>query len=85
MDASELTRLAIESLYLALLLSAPVLLISLLVGTAIGILQAVTQLHDTSLSFVPKLFAVGLILALFGAWMGQELLRFTHTLWQVFP
>lgn len=85
MDSSELTRLAVESLYLALLLSAPALLISLLVGAAIGILQAVTQLHDASLSFVPKLFAVGLCLAVFGAWMGQELLRFTHTLWQAFP
>ncbi len=85
MDSAELARLAIEGLYLALLLSGPALLASIVVGVTIGIFQTMTQLHEASLSFVPKLIAVGLALALFGAWMGQELLRFTQALWQTFP
>jgi flagellar biosynthetic protein FliQ len=81
----ELTRLTAETLYLVLLVSGPVLLASLAVGLVVGLLQAVTQVQEQTLSFVPKLVAVGLVLAIGGAWMGGELLRFTHRLWTALP
>ena len=85
MDPADLARLSAETLYLVLLVSAPALLVSLLVGFGIGLLQAVTQVQEQTLSFVPKLVAVGLVLALGGGWMGAQLLRFTETLWSAIP
>lgn len=82
MPGVELTRLTAETLYLVLWLSAPVLLVSLAVGLLVGLLQAVTQVQDQALSFVPRLAAVGAVLAVLGGWMGAELLRFTTSLWR---
>ncbi|HJK97945.1 MAG TPA: type III secretion system export apparatus subunit SctS [Polyangiaceae bacterium LLY-WYZ-14_1] len=81
MPAGELTRLSAETLYLVLWLSAPALLVSLAIGLIVGLLQAVTQVQDQTLAFVPRLAAVGITLAVAGAWMGAELLRFTRGLW----
>jgi len=81
MPAPELARLSAETLYLVLWLSAPALGASLAVGLLVGLLQAVTQVQDQTLAFVPRLAAVGLTLAVAGAWMGAELLRFTRSLW----
>jgi len=83
--SGDLTRLAAEALYLALLVSAPVLGVSLLVGLVVGLLQAVTQVQEQTLSFVPKLVGVALALAVGGAWMGGELVRFTQSLWTAIP
>ncbi|MDH5493823.1 MAG: type III secretion system export apparatus subunit SctS [Myxococcales bacterium] len=85
MDPAELSRLMAEVLYLVLLVSAPALLISLLVGFSIGLLQAVTQVQEQTLSFVPKLVAVAAALAIGGGWMGGQLLRFTEVLWRSIP
>ncbi len=83
--SSELTRLTAETLYLVLLVSAPVLLVSLAVGLTVGLLQAVTQVQEQTLSFVPKLVAVALTLAVGGGWIGGELVRFTERLWNALP
>lgn len=85
MPAQELPRLLLETLYLVLLLSAPVLAVSLFVGLGVALLQAVTQIQDLTLSFVPRLVAVGVVLAATGGWMGRELLRFTSSLWSSIP
>lgn len=85
MDVADLTRLAAETLYLVLLVSAPVLIVSLAVGLTVGLVQAVTQVQEQTLSFVPKLVAVGITLAVGGAWMGGQLVRFTDALWQQIP
>ncbi|MEZ4255798.1 MAG: type III secretion system export apparatus subunit SctS [Polyangiales bacterium] len=82
---AELSRLLGESLYLLLLVSAPVLLVSVLVGLVVSLLQAMTQVQDQTLSFVPKLAAVALTLAVAGAWMGGELIRFTQATWAAIP
>lgn len=85
MHVAELTRLAVEALYLVLLVSGPVLLASMGVGLAIGLLQAATQVQEQTLTFVPKLVAVALVLALLGSWMGGELLRYTDVVWRAIP
>lgn len=83
MPISELTRLGTEALYLVLLLSAPVLVVSLFVGLFVGIVQTMTQVQEQTLSFVPKLFAVGLALIVAGGWMGTQLVAFTRSLFEM--
>lgn len=75
--------LARDALVLSLLLSLPVLAASLLVGLVVSFLQAVTQIQDHALSFVPKILAVAVALAVSASWMGGEIAHlatrlFTH-------
>ena len=81
----ELTRLAAEAIYLILLVSAPALLVAMLVGLVVALFQAVTQVQEQTLSFVPKMAAVALTLVLMGGWMGAHLVRFTAALWEAIP
>lgn len=60
----------------ALLVAAPVLLTCVVVGVVVTLFQAVTSIRDMSLTVVPKLLAVGMMLLLFGGWMLDTLLRF---------
>ena len=85
MEPAELTRLTTEALYLALLLSGPALVASLVVGLSIGVVQAVTQVQEQTLTFVPKLVTVGLVLALVGGALGAELARFSGALFEALP
>ncbi len=85
MIAADLTRLLTEALYLVLLVSGPPLLVSLVVGLAVGLLQAMTQVQEQTLTFVPKLLAVGLVVTMLGGWMGAEVVRFTSQLWSSIP
>lgn len=80
-----LSVLAAEALSLTLVLSLPVLAVSLLVGLLISLAQSVTQVQEQTLSFVPKLIAVGLVLILLGPSMGRELARFTERLYRDIP
>jgi flagellar biosynthetic protein FliQ len=84
-EPAELTRLTTEALYLALLLSGPALVASLVVGLSLGVVQAVTQVQEQTLSFVPKLITVGLVLALVGGALGAELARFSGALFEALP
>ncbi len=83
MTDAALLQIAREGLYLALLVSLPVLGVSLVVGLVFGILQAATQIQEGTLAFVPRLAAVLLAVALLGGWMGGEILRYTSALWQL--
>lgn len=74
-----------EALILILLLSAPPLLISLTVGLLISLFQATTQIQEQTLTFVPKIAAVFLTLALTGYWMMAQMVRFTHNLFWSIP
>ncbi len=58
-----------ETLYVILLLTAPFLLSSLILGIVISIIQAVTQIQDQTITFVPKFFLLGVILLATGSWM----------------
>lgn len=64
-----------EALLLVVVLSLPALAAAVLVGLVVSFLQAVTQIQDTALSFVPKLLAVALALAVSAGWIGGELSR----------
>ena len=85
MSTSQLTSLIAESLYLVLLVSAPVLAVALLIGMTVSVLSAATQVQEQSLTFVPKLVGVSLALALTGGWMASQLVVFTDQLWRSIP
>jgi len=67
-----------HALYISMLVAAPLLLTALLVGLLIGILQAATQIHEMTLSFIPKLLAMAAVILLVGPWMLHTLVQFTH-------
>lgn len=67
-------------LWNATLIVAPVLGLTLLVGVLVSLLQAVTQVQEMSLSFVPKLLAAAAVMVVFGPWMLRKLLAFSSGL-----
>jgi flagellar biosynthetic protein FliQ len=69
-----------EALLVTLLIAAPLLGLALLVGVIISIFQAVTQIQEMTLTFVPKIIVVMLAVVVFGPWMLRILLNFTTTL-----
>lgn len=69
-----------DMLWRAMVISAPVLSLTLLVGLVVNIFQVVTQLQEMSLSFIPKLVVAGLALVVFGGWMLGQLVSFARTL-----
>ncbi|HHW08099.1 MAG TPA: flagellar biosynthesis protein FliQ [Clostridia bacterium] len=73
-------HLAREGLLVALMLAAPALIIGLVVGLAISVLQATTQIQEQTLTFVPKIIAVLLSLLVFGSWMLTTLVNFSANL-----
>ena len=73
---SEALGLVREALLMALLLSAPILGAGLLVGLVISLLQAVTQVQEQTLAFVPKIVAMILVSILLLGWMGMQLSGF---------
>ena len=77
--------LARDTLWLVLMLAAPVLLAGLLTAFAISLFQAATQIHEPTLSFVPKLIVMLIVLAILGSWMGGQLVEFAGTLLTDFP
>lgn len=69
-----------NAIMLTLMISAPLLGATLIVGLLISMLQAATQINEMTLSFVPKVLAVFAVLGLFGAWMIGQMLGYTTTL-----
>lgn len=69
MTPESVVSLGQQAMEMTVLLAGPVLLTVLIVGLVIGMFQAVTQINEMTLSFVPKLIAVGAVLLVSGAWM----------------
>ncbi len=65
-----------EALWLILTLAAPLLLVSVLVGLLVAIFQAATQIHEQTLTFVPKIIAIAFLLLATGSWMIHKLMEF---------
>ncbi|MBI3900295.1 MAG: flagellar biosynthetic protein FliQ [Gammaproteobacteria bacterium] len=78
--SSELAlALSAEMLRTALYVAAPILGFSMLIGLLVSMLQVVTQIQEVSLTFIPKILTVGLVLFLFGAWMLSTIVQFAST------
>lgn len=65
------------AILVAVKLSAPVLILSMVIGILISILQAATQIHEQTLTFVPKLVAIVIVFLLTGSWMLATLQEYT--------
>lgn len=77
--------LAQKAITMALILAGPVMLVSLLVGSLISLVQAATQINEPTLSFVPKMIGIILVLVVLGSWMLQQILVFTSELFNSLP
>ena len=84
MTIDEVTAISSKALFLIIKVSAPVLLVSLIVGLIISIFQTVTSIQEQTLTFVPKIVAVFLSLILLGNWMLSEMSGFMVELWSDF-
>ncbi len=85
MNQEMVIDLGVDAIRVALMVSAPVLLVSLLVGLIVSIIQATTQIQEATLSFIPKLVAIALALLIFGPWMMNMMYSFTVNLFENIP
>ena len=85
MSDTEVIQLATQALWTATKIATPILLVSMVIGTAISLLQAVTQVQEMTLTFVPKLLGIALVLVLSGGWMMAQLTDFTRQLFEAIP
>lgn len=83
MTNAEVTDLMYEVFVMAVQLAGPLLVISMFVGIIIAILQAATQIHEQTLTFVPKLLVIGIILVFTGSSMLRSLQDFTVRIFQM--
>lgn len=74
-----------RALTLAITISAPILGCGLIVGLLVSVFQAATQIHEMSLTFIPKIIAVGAALAVFGPWMMNQIVTYTSSLLKSIP
>jgi flagellar biosynthetic protein FliQ len=70
-------QLGQETIKTTIMISAPLLISTLVVGLAVSIFQAVTQINEATLSFIPKIVVIGIVIFLAGPWMLDRLTRFT--------
>lgn len=85
MTQQDILHLGAQAMILSLKLSAPILLVSLAIGVLISLVQAVTQVQEMTLSFVPKLAGIALVFVVAGGWMLQQMIAFTTQLFQSIP
>ncbi|NLV35167.1 MAG: flagellar biosynthesis protein FliQ [Clostridiaceae bacterium] len=81
MTEETIINIAQNALLTILTVSAPLLGISLVVGLAVSIFQATTQIQEQTMSFIPKIVSVILALAIFGTWMLRTLIDYTNSLY----
>ena len=85
MTDSSVTEIAVQSIILATKLAGPTLIVSLLIGLAVGMVQSATQIQEQTLAFVPKLAGIALVIVLSGNWMLAQIIDFTHNLFDMVP
>lgn len=74
-----------NAIILSLVLAGPILLISLIVGSLVSLVQAATQINESTLIFIPKIIGAILVLVLLGSWMLQQAMTFTQALFTSLP
>lgn len=85
MNQDQVVKLAMDALMLALKVGLPLLLAGLVVGLIISVFQAVTQIQEMTLSFIPKLLAVAVVLIVAGPWMLDQMVGYTTDLYRSIP
>ena len=85
MNQDVVISLAMQAMSLALKVALPLLLAGLVVGLVVSVFQAVTQIQEQTLAFIPKVSALAAVLLLLGPWMLNQLLTYTADLWGGIP
>ena len=85
MDTTIVVELGSQALWITLLVSAPLLLVALGVGLVVGIVQAATSVNEATLSFIPKLVAMSVTLAVVGGWQIATLVDYMRALFLRIP
>lgn len=85
MSPEAVLQLGRNALEMTLILCGPVLLFGLVAGLTVAIFQALTQINEMTLVFIPKIAATALALVLFGPWMLQKFINYTTALFESIP
>ena len=83
MDINRIIDVFRDGVGVAIRIGAPILLLCMLVGVIVALLQAVTQIHEQSISFVLKLIVVVMILSIGGGWMIETLQEYTYSIFEL--
>ncbi|MEN9761189.1 MAG: Flagellar biosynthetic protein FliQ [Pseudomonadota bacterium] len=85
MDIATVIDLAREALWMTILISAPLLGVALIAGVLIGVIQAATSINEMTLSFIPKLAALALVIAIAGGWQIGMMVDYTRRIFERIP
>ncbi|NYT65045.1 flagellar biosynthesis protein FliQ [Alcaligenaceae bacterium] len=85
MNSEAVMSLTYSAMLVALSMAGPILLVTLIVGLVISIFQAATQINEMTLSFIPKLLAIGITLALLGPWLIATMVDYMQSLLRQIP
>jgi len=85
MSQDTVVSLATQAMTLALKIAGPMLLVGLIIGLAVSLFQAVTQIQEQSLSFIPKIVGLAGLIVVLGPWMLGQLVSYAQNLWLSIP
>ena len=85
MNQDTVTNLAAQAMTLAMKVAGPLLLTALVIGLLVSIFQAVTQIQEQSLSLIPKIIGIAVVIMLLGPWMLGQLVSYTTALYTSIP
>ena len=85
MTQDTVTSLVVDMMGITMKVAMPMLLAALIVGLAVSVFQAVTQIQEQTLSFIPKILALVAVIAIAGPWMLSSVVDWTHDLWGNIP
>jgi flagellar biosynthetic protein FliQ len=85
MSPETVLTIGTHALEVTLLLGAPLLLVALVTGLLVGVFQAATQINEMTLSFIPKLLAMAVAIAVAGPWMIKLIVGYTRQLFESIP
>lgn len=78
MDLLQLSEIFRDAILTGFKVAGPILVVSIVVGLMISIIQAATSINEQTMTFVPKLIVIGLVMIVFGGWMLQQLVDFAN-------
>ena len=85
MTDTAVIEIAMNTMMITAKLAAPILIVSLAIGVFISLIQSVTQVQEYTLTFVPKLGGIALVILVAGSWMLHEMISFTQDLFASLP
>jgi flagellar biosynthetic protein FliQ len=85
MNQDQAISIAMQAMQLAIKVAAPILLVGLVIGLVVSVFQAVTQIQEQTLSFIPKIIGMAAVVVILGPWMLGQILTYTQQLYESIP